>query len=66
MKNYRIVVLSYEHPLAGMKRIYALQKRIGIFFWYTVAKCDSLEQCKTVHKNTKDKKERVINVIRTI
>lgn len=65
MKSYRIAIVEYDHPLAGKKKTYALQKRIGIFFWYTVTKCDSVQQCLTVYDNTKYNKERIIHVLRT-
>lgn len=66
MKNYRIVVVEYDHFFVGRKKTYALQKRIGLFFWYTVTHCDSVAQCKTYHKNTKDKEEKLINVLCTL
>lgn len=66
MKNYRIAIVEYDHPLAGKKKSYALQKRIGFFFWYTHTKCDSVDQCLTVYDNVKDKKEKIINVLRRI
>lgn len=65
MKNYRIAIVEYEHALVGMKKTYALQKRIGLFFWYTVVHCDSVTQCLTYYDNTKNKKETIINVLRT-
>lgn len=64
MKNTRIVVLEYENFFCGMKKTYALQRRIGLFFWYTVTKCDSVAQCLAYHKNTKNKEEKLINVLR--
>jgi len=65
MKNYRIAMIVYEHQISsvGFKRAYALQKRIGGFFWYTVMKCDSKNQCKTVYNNVRDKKDKVIRVL---
>lgn len=63
MKNYRIVIVEYEHPLVGMKKTFALQKRIGLFFWYTVAHCDSLSQCRTYYENTKNRRENLIKIL---
>lgn len=65
MKNYRLVILEYDHFLGGKKKTYALQKRIGLLFWYTVVRCDSVDQCLTYYDNTKNKKETIINVLRT-
>lgn len=66
MKNYRIVIVEYEHFFSGMKRTYAAQKRIGLFFWYTMTYCDSKYQAETYIKNVrKKKKEKIINVLRT-
>lgn len=64
LKKYRIVKLIYENRLVGMKETWALQKRVGMFFWVTVSKCDSKEQCKTFWKNTKDlQREKVVRVV---
>lgn len=64
MKNYRIVLVEYDHPFLKAKKVtHALQKRIGIFFWYTVARCDSMSQCLTVYRNTKGKKERIVKTL---
>lgn len=66
MKNYRLAIVEYDHPLAGMKRTYAAQKRIGIFFWYTMAYCDSKSQAEYyINHQKKRKKEKLINVLRT-
>lgn len=67
MKNFRISVVEYEHPFAGMKKTFALQRRIGVFFWYTVTRCDRESECLVVYKNIiKKKEERLINVLRYI
>lgn len=66
MKNYRISIVEYEHPLVGMKRTYAAQRRIGLFFWYTMTYCDSKQQAETYIKNVRGKKkEKLVNVLRT-
>lgn len=66
MKNYRIAIVEYEHFLVGMKKTYAAQKRIGLFFWYTMTYCDSKQQAETYIKNVRGKKkEKLINVLRT-
>lgn len=67
MKNFRIAVVEYEHPTAGMKKTFALQRRIGVFFWYTVARCNREAECFCVYKSIIGrKKERFINVLRYI
>lgn len=66
MKNYRIAIVEYEHFFVGMKRTYAAQRRIGLFFWYTMTYCDSKQQAETYIKNVRGKKkEKLINVLRT-
>lgn len=66
MKNYRLAVVEYDHALIGMKRTYAAQKRIGLFFWYTMAYCDSKQQAEYyIKQKMKRKKEKLIDVLRT-
>lgn len=65
-KKHRIALVEYDHSFLGKKRAYALQRRVGIFFWHTVTYCDSVSQCLTYYKNTKDKKEKLINVLRSL
>lgn len=65
MKKYRVAIVEYDHFFVGKKKTYALQKRIGFFFWYTVTYCDSVTQCLTYYDNTKNKEEKLINVLRT-
>lgn len=64
MKKYRIAVVEYDNFFCGKKKTYAYQRRIGLFFWYTVTKCDSIGQCLAYHKNTKGKEEKLIDVLR--
>lgn len=63
MKNFRVVRVEYDHPLVGTKETYALQRRIGFFFWYSVYHCDSVTQCMACYRNVKNKKERIIRVL---
>lgn len=66
MKKYRIAIVEYDHALIGMKRTYAVQKRIGLFFWYTMVYCDLKSQAEYyITNNKKRKKEKLINVLRT-
>ena len=62
LNRYRIVKIEYDHVFVGRKVTWGLQKRIGLFFWYTVTMCDSLAQCRTYYENTKDKTEAVKSI----
>lgn len=62
LNRYRIVKIEYDHVFVGRKVTWGLQKRIGLFFWYTVTMCNSLAQCRTYYKNTKDKTEAVKSI----
>lgn len=63
MKNYRIVLVEYDFRF-GQRRTYALQKRVGLFFWITEARGNTVTQCLEIHRNIKGRKEKIINVLR--
>ncbi|WBF77705.1 hypothetical protein A73_249 [Escherichia phage A73] len=63
VNRYRIVLIEYNHTHAGKKVTYALQKRIGFFFWYTMTKCDSKSQTEYYYSKVKDKSDKLIKII---
>lgn len=64
MKNYRIALVEYDHKF-GQRKTYALQKRVGLVFWSTVARGNTVQQCLEIYDNVKNVKEKIINVLRT-
>lgn len=64
MKNYRVVEMQCTGGPGGNRVTFALQKRIGLLFWYTVAKCNTVTQCLELYDNTKHRKEKVTYVVR--
>lgn len=65
MKNYRIALVEYDHKFVGQRKTYALQRRVGLLFWYTVARASTVQQCLEIYDNVKGRKEKIINVLRT-
>lgn len=63
----RIAIVSVVMPFSGeRKNTYAVQKRIGFFWWQTLTLCDSLTQARycvrmTIEDRRKEKLIKVLN-----
>lgn len=63
----RIALVSVVLPLCGeRKKTYAVQKRIGFFWWQTLTYCDSMTQARycvrmTIEDRRKEKLVKVLN-----
>lgn len=64
MNKWRVALVEYDHRF-GERKTYALQKRVGLIFWCTVARGNTVTQCLEIFDNIKNRKERIINVLRT-
>lgn len=63
----RIAIVSVVMPFSGeRKKTYAVQKRIGFFWWQTLTYCDSLTQAVYYVGSTMidKRKERLVKVIK--
>ena len=64
MKNIRIAKVEWVTAFGVVRETYAVQRRIGFFFWYTVARCESISMCLTYIKNTINKpSDKVVKVL---
>lgn len=62
----RIAIVSVVMPFSGeRKNTYAVQKRIGFFWWQTLTLCDSLTQARYCVRMTIEdrRKEKLIKVL---
>ena len=65
MKKYRIAIIQTETFFGDPVKRYAVQVRVALFWWVTIAHADQIVQAKCIIKNKSGRKpEKVLKVIK--